>query len=354
MEIQENTSLKPYNTFGMDVRARYFVTATDEQDVRVGVLLAREKKLPLLVLAGGSNMLMTEDLDAVVLYMDTRGIEVAGKDGDDTFVRVAAGESWGGFVDWAVGQGLAGIENLAFIPGKVGSSPVQNIGAYGAEAKDVIESVEALDVRTLEKKAIPAVKCRFGYRESVFKHEYKGRYVILSVVFRLHDPAHYTLRLDYGNIRREMEHRGINDPGIADVAAVVTDIRRAKLPDPAEIGNCGSFFKNPVVSRSVYETLVERYPDIPSFDPERATGEHYKKIPAAWMIERAGWKGCRRGDAGVHKNQALVLVNYGDATGKEILRLCRDICADVREKFGVEIAPEVNIINNETIRGLRP
>lgn len=354
MKIQENISLKPYNTFGMDARTRYFIRACTMGDVEQAVLFAREKEMPLLVLSGGSNMLITEDLDAVVLHMDTAGIEIVGKDGSDTLVRAAAGENWHGFVQWAVGQNLAGVENLAFIPGRVGSSPVQNIGAYGAEAKDTIESVEAFDVRTLETRTIPASECRFGYRESVFKHEYQGRYVILSVTFRLHDPAKYALKLDYGNIRRELESRGIANPTLADVAWVVTDIRKAKLPDPAEIGNSGSFFKNPVVSKAVFEKLSGEYPDIPSFDPENPSDERYKKIPAAWMIERAGWKGYRRGDAGVHRDQALVLVNYGQATGSEILRLCDDICADVAQKFGVEISPEVNVIDNKTIEGLRP
>lgn len=354
MKIQENISLKPYNTFGMDSRARYFIHAQGMDEVEQAVLWAKEKEMPLLVLSGGSNMLVTEDLDAVVLHMDTAGIEIVGKDGSDTLVRVAAGENWHGFVQWAVGQNLAGIENLAFIPGRVGSSPVQNIGAYGAEAKDAIESVEALDVRTLERRVIPAAECRFGYRESIFKREYRGRYVILSVTFRLHDPAKHTLKLDYGNIRRELESRGIANPTLADVASVVTDIRKAKLPDPAKIGNSGSFFKNPVVSKAVFERLSGEYPGIPSFDPENASDGHYKKIPAAWMIERAGWKGYRRGDAGVHRDQALVLVNYGQATGDEILRLCGDICADVAQKFGVEISPEVNVIDNKTIEDLRP
>lgn len=355
MKIQENISLKPYNTFGMDSRARYFIHALNVDEVERAVLFAREKEMPLLVLSGGSNMLITEDLDAVVLHMDTSGIEIVGKDGTDTLVCAAAGENWHGFVQWAVGQNLAGVENLAFIPGRVGSCPVQNIGAYGSEAKDVIESVEALDVRTLETRTIPAGECRFGYRESVFKHEYRGRYVILSVTFRLHDPAvGYSQKLDYGNIRRELESRGITVPSLADVASVVTDIRKAKLPDPAEIGNSGSFFKNPVVPKAVFEKLSGEYPDIPSFDPENPSAGHYKKIPAAWMIERAGWKGYRRGDAGVHRNQALVLVNYGHAAGSEILQLCRDICDSVLQKFGVEISPEVGVIDNKTIENLRP
>ncbi len=354
MKIQENISLKPYNTFGMDARARYFISVHNVDEVEQAVLFAREKEMPLLVLSGGSNMLITEDLDAVVLHMDIPGIEIAGKDGSDTLVRAAAGENWHGFVQWTVGHNLAGIENLAFIPGRVGSSPVQNIGAYGAEAKDAIESVEALDIRTLETRTIPAFECRFGYRESVFKHEYRGRYVILSVTFRLHDPAKYTLKLDYGNIRRELESRGITVPSLADVVSVVTDIRKAKLPDPTKIGNSGSFFKNPVVSKAVFEKLSAEYPNIPSFDPENISDGHYKKIPAAWMIERAGWKGYRRGDAGVHRDQALVLVNYGQAAGGEILRLCDDICADVAQKFGVEISPEVNVVDNKMIEDLRP
>lgn len=350
MEIKENVSLLPYNTFGMDVRADFFVKAGSRDDVAGAVSLAKENGLPLLVLSGGSNMLITEDLHAVVLYMDTRGIETEGRDGTDTLVRVQAGENWHGFVQWTVENSLCGAENLAYIPGKAGASPVQNIGAYGAEAKDIIESVEALDVRTLEIRTFTNAQCRFGYRESVFKGEYKGRYIILSVLFRLHRESGYQPRLDYGNIRAYLEREGIASPGIADVARAVTAIRMEKLPDPAKTGNCGSFFKNPVLPRSQFEALSAKYPGMPSFGVENPSDGHYRKIPAAWMIERAGWKGYRRGAVGVHENQALVLVNYGGGTGAQVLELCRDICRDVQEKFGVVISPEVNIVDNGSIR----
>lgn len=350
MDIKENVSLMPYNTFGMDVRAAFFIKASRRDDVVRAVALADEKKLPLLVLSGGSNMLITEDLYAVILYMDTKGMEITGRDGDDTLVRVEAGENWHGFVTWAVENGLAGAENLAYIPGKAGAAPVQNIGAYGAEARDIIESVEALDIRTLKVRTFTNAECRFGYRESIFKGEYKGRYVILSVVFRLHPEYGYRPRLDYGNIRARLEREGVSCPGIADVARAVTAIRMEKLPDPTEIGNCGSFFKNPVLPRAQFKTLSGKYPGMPSFDVENPSEERYKKVPAAWMIERAGWKGFRRGAVGVHENQALVLVNYGGGTGAQVLELCRDICRDVEEKFGVAISPEVNIVDNESIR----
>ena len=315
MEIKENVSLLPYNTFGMDVRADFFIKAGSRDDVAGAVSLAKEKGLPLLVLSGGSNMLITEDLHAVVLSMDTRGIETEDRDGTDTLVRVQAGENWHGFVQWTVENSLCGAENLAYIPGKAGASPVQNIGAYGAEAKDIIESVEALDISTLEIRTFTNAQCRFGYRESVFKGEYKGRYIILSVLFRLHRESGYQPRLDYGNIRAYLEREGIASPGIADVAA-----------------------------------LPAKYPGMPSFGVENPSDGHYRKIPAAWMIERAGWKGYRRGAVGVHENQALVLVNYGGGTGAQVLELCRDICRDAQEKFGVVISPEVNIVDNGSIR----
>lgn len=353
-EIQENVCLGPYNTFGMQARARYFVQARQREQIEDAVRLAREWSLPLLVLSGGSNMLITEDLDAVVLHMQTRGIRTIEQQGGDTLVRVAAGEIWHDFVRWAVEHRLAGVENLTFIPGRVGASPVQNIGAYGAEARDAIEWVEALDVQTLQPVVIWAQECRFGYRESVFKHEYRGRYVITDVVFRLHDPAGYAMKLDYGDIRATLRERGIVRPTLVEVADAIETIRRAKLPDPAQVGNSGSFFKNPVVCRADYERLSRAYPDIPSYTPECPTDEHYKKIPAAWMIDKAGWKGFRRGDAGVHPRQALVLVNYGSASGEEILALCREICAGVQRMFGVTIHPEVNLIDNGTIADLRP
>lgn len=354
MQIQENISLKPYNTFGMEVRARYFARVASADQVAWAVRWAREHACPLMPLSGGSNLLLLEDLDALVLHMDSRGIEVLDRQGDCTLVRAAGGEVWHDFVRWAVEHRLGGVENLAFIPGRVGAAPVQNIGAYGAEARDAIEWVEVLDVRTGQQVVLPAEECRFGYRESAFKHEFRGRYIILSVAFRLCDADRYTLKLDYGPIRRALAQQGIASPGLADVARTVEEIRRAKLPDPTRIGNSGSFFKNPVVDRATFERLSARYPDLPSFDPESPSPQHYKKIPAAWLIERAGWKGYRRGDAGVHTAQALVLVNYGKATGSEILSLCHDICADVGEKFGVEIRPEVNIVDNASLADLRP
>ena len=345
--MEKNKNLYGLNTFGMSAVADYYVRATSEDDVMRAIELSCEKKLPLLVLSGGSNMLIVEDLHAVVLHMDTRGIEVEGRDGSDTLVRVAAGEDWHETVMWSIENGYAGMENLAYIPGKVGSSPVQNIGAYGVEARCVIESVEVIDISSGERRVIAASECEFGYRESIFKNSARGRYVIMSVLFRLHSTEGYKLHLDYGNIRAELEKRGIENPTVADVADVVTFIRRSKLPEPSQVGNCGSFFKNPVISRQLYETLIEKHNDMPSYDVEGACDEHWKKIPAAYLIDRAGWKGYRRGSVGVHQNQALVLVHYGGGTGKDVLMLCQDICRDVKEKYGVEISPEVNIINSD-------
>ena len=338
----------------MPAVARYFVHARTDEQILQAVLWAKQKRLPLLVLSGGSNMLITEDLNALVLHIDTRGIRIVQQQGNDTLVCVQAGEVWHDFVRWAVEHALAGVENLTYVPGRVGAAPVQNIGAYGAEARDTVEWVEALDVKTLQRVVISAQECRFGYRESIFKRECRGRYVILAVVFRLHSLQGYVPKLDYGDIRGRLAEKGIETPGLTDIADTIEQIRRAKLPDPAQVGNSGSFFKNPVVSRQAFQRLVQAYPDIPSFDPDEPSEEHYKKIPAAWMIERAGWKGYRQGDAGVHPRQALVLVNYADATGEQILELCREICRGVRDRFGVEIVPEVNVINNETIADLCP
>ena len=353
MNIEENKSLKELNTFGMDVTATYYVHISTHKDMEKAVSFAKEKKLPLLVLSGGSNMLFTEDINAVVLHMDTHGIEIIAKEGDDTLVRVKAGENWHRFVMWSIQNDLAGAENLAFIPGRVGSSPVQNIGAYGVEAKDVIERVEAYDIHSGKTVVFSNAECHFGYRESVFKGEKKGQYIITNVVFRLHDPQKYSLKLDYGNIRSELEKRGISNPSIADVATVVTDIRMAKLPDPEKIGNCGSFFKNPVLDKNTFDTLKEKYTDMPSFDVPNSTDTHYRKVPAAWLIDRAGWKGYRRGSVGVHENQALVLVHYGGGTGAQVMQLCRDICQDVKEKYSVEILPEVNIIDTVFLKAIK-
>ena len=343
--IERNKNLYGLNTFGMSAVADYYIKAASDDDVMKAIELSSELNLPLLVLSGGSNMLIVEDIHAVVLHMDTRGITVEGNDGSDTLVRVAAGEDWHKTVMWSIENGYAGMENLAYIPGRVGSSPVQNIGAYGVEARDVIESVDVIDICTGKKSTFMAGECRFAYRESIFKNEARGRYVITSVLFRLHSVEGYSLRLDYGNIKTELEKRGIENPTVADVADVVTCIRQSKLPEPSQIGNSGSFFKNPVISRSLYEKLIEILPDMPSYDVEGADDNHWKKVPAAFLIDRAGWKGYRRGNVGVHHNQALVLVHYGGGNGRDVLELCNDICRDVREKYGVEIYPEVNIID---------
>ena len=345
--VEKDKNLYGLNTFGMKAVADYYIKVTSDDDVIRAIELSGEVNLPLVVLSGGSNMLILEDLHAVVLHMDTRGIKVEAIDGTDTLLRVKAGEDWHQTVMWSIEHGYAGMENLAYIPGKVGSSPVQNIGAYGVEARDVIESVEVIDILTRKRRVISSSECEFGYRESIFKNSARGRYVITSVLFRLHSMEGYKLHLDYGNIRAELEKRGIENPTVADVADVVTSIRRSKLPEPSQVGNCGSFFKNPVLSRVQYDSLVEKYPDMPSYDVEGASEEYWKKVPAAYLIDRAGWKGYRRGSVGVHENQALVLVHYGGGTGRDVLTLCQDICRDVKEKYGVEIYPEVNIVNED-------
>jgi len=338
MIIVENVSLKPYNTFGIEVMAKSMADVQNLQDIQIFLNTSQFKNMPMFILGGGSNVLFTKDFDGVVLKISSKGILKIRETNDHVFLNVQAGVDWNEFVNYCLQNNLGGVENLALIPGTVGSSPIQNIGAYGTEAKDVIDSVEVVNIQNLQMFDLKNEECKFGYRNSIFKNELKGKVIISSVNFRLNKK--HKLNVNYGAIREEFSKAQINEPTIKDVANAVSAIRRAKLPDPKEIGNSGSFFKNPSIDKQRYEELVASYPVMPSYKQADDTF----KIPAGWMIEQCGWKGYREGDAGVHKDQALVLVNYGNASGKEILDLAKKIQKSVKEKFKTELEMEVNIV----------
>lgn len=336
--MQFNQSLKNHNTFGISVNAAAFVDITSVDQLKQ-IIQQNNNKLPLFILSGGSNMLLTKDVNALVLHLNTKGIEVVNEDDDFVWIKAQAGEIWHDFVLNTVDKNLGGLENLSLIPGKVGSSPIQNIGAYGVEIKDTFHSLTALNLETLEIETFSNIDCEFGYRESVFKNKLKDKYIITSVTFKLKKAPH-TLHTSYGAIQHELDLMNISNPTIKDVSNAVIAIRQSKLPDPKEIGNSGSFFKNPVIDKSFYQSLLEKNPYIPHYP----VNDTQVKVPAGWLIEQAGLKGYRKGDAGVHTKQALVLVNYGNATGEELISLARYVQATVLQKFGIEINPEVNII----------
>ena len=331
MHIEENKSLKEYNTFGIDCKARYFAEITTISDLKKGLTT-------LFILGGGSNMLLTQDLDALVLYVNLKGISVVTEDDDFATLQVMAGENWHEFVTYCIDHDYGGIENLSLIPGNVGSAPIQNIGAYGVELKDVFVSCTALEIATQSEKEFSKEACQFGYRNSIFKNEAKGKYIITSVTLRLSKQNHQ-LSTSYGAIKEQLAARQIEFPSIRDVSEAVIAIRRTKLPDPKELGNSGSFFKNPVIDVETFKAFRLQFPEAPFY----AISPTEFKVPAGWLIEQAGFKGIREGDAGVHKNQALVLVNHGKATGDEIWELALQIQKKVKEKFGIYIDPEVNI-----------
>ncbi|QBA63503.1 UDP-N-acetylmuramate dehydrogenase [Muriicola soli] len=337
MKVQEQVSLKPYNTFGIDVKARYFAEVTSIEELEW--ILKQEKYPTKMILGGGSNMLLTQDLDALVIHIGLMGKKIVKEEDNYAEVRVMAGENWHDLVLWTLDKNMGGLENLSLIPGSVGSAPIQNIGAYGVELKDHFISCEAMEIETCKLCTFSLEDCDFGYRESFFKQQGKGKYVITSVNFKLTTKDHQ-LRIGYGTIGEELSNANVLHPTIEDISRAVIHIRQRKLPDPAVLGNSGSFFKNPVVQASKYEELKERYPEIPSY----RISENEIKIPAAWMIDTCGFKGTRQGDAGVHERQALVLVNYGNASGEEILNLARQIQEKVKLNFGISIHPEVNIL----------
>jgi len=332
MVDKHDYSLFAHNTFGIDVKCRRFVEYSSVEEAQE---VARQLQEPYLLIGAGSNLLLTQDFDGTVVHSAIKGVE----NQQDSCIRCGSGEMWDEVVAWCVGHGLYGAENLSLIPGEVGASAVQNIGAYGAEVKDLIETVEAVEIGSGKLCVFSREECQYGYRDSRFKHEWKNKYLITHVVYRLsNDESRQST--EYGNIRSELDRRGIQTPTAAQLRQVVIDIRNAKLPDPKVTGNAGSFFMNPVVSRQKYEQLLAEYPDMPHYYIDA----DHEKIPAGWMIDQCGWKGRSLGRAGVHDRQALVLVNRGGATGKEIVTLCETIRKDVRERFGIDIHPEVNII----------
>jgi UDP-N-acetylmuramate dehydrogenase len=336
--MKQNHSLKPYNTFGIDVSAKYFVEAETVGEIISALKFARENKLPMMLFSGGSNMLLTHDFEGLVLKLNLKGIEIVSENEDFVKVKVNSGENWHNFVQWTLEKNLGGLENLSLIPGNAGTAPMQNIGAYGVEIKDAMTELSALEIKTGEIKKFSNEECRFGYRESVFKNELKNQFIILDVTFQL-AKRNYQLHTEYGAIQSELEKLNIQNPTIQDVSKAVINIRQSKLPDPKEIGNSGSFFKNPVISKSDFEEIQKAHPEISAYH----SGDEVK-IAAGWLIENAGWKGKRFGDAGVHEKQALVLVNYGNASGQEIFDLSEKIIADIFQKFGIRLEREVNII----------
>ncbi len=338
MEILDNFSLKPYNSFGIEARAGHFAAVTSVAELKEALEWAKKRELPSLVIGGGSNLLLTEHYRGLVIKNELQGYEVLDADDDFVFVKVSAGEVWHRFVLHCLEQEYAGVENLALIPGCVGASPMQNIGAYGVEIRDVFQELTAVHRHEGYTRTFTHEACAFGYRESVFKNLYKDQFVITDVTYRLRKKP--VFHIEYGAIRQELERLHVSTLSIQAIAQAVINIRSSKLPDPAVIGNAGSFFKNPSVDKSKYVSLKAAYPDLVAYENEDGT----MKLAAGWLIEHAGLKGYRKGDAGVHEKQALVLVNYGKATGAEILEVCDLVVRTVSERYGVELHPEVNIL----------
>ena len=337
MTILNNFSLKKHNTFGIEAKAKQFVAVHSVEDLKT--VLVENQSQPKFILGGGSNMLLTQDIQALVIHIDLKGIKVLKEDDNFVWVESQAGENWHEFVLWTIDQNFGGLENMSLIPGNVGTTPVQNIGAYGTEIKDTFVSCDAMNIATQEMKTFTKDDCHFGYRESIFKHEAKDQFIITSVVFKLTKHIH-KINISYGDITKELEKQNVITPTLKDISNAVIAIRQSKLPDPKELGNSGSFFKNPIISKEQFEKARALHPEMPHY----VISETEVKVPAGWLIEKAGFKGKRFGDAGIHKNQALVLVNYGNATGQEILNVSRDIQATILKEFGIVIEAEVNVI----------
>lgn len=337
--MQENFSLQPYNTFGVEAKARYFTEVNTIDALKEALIFARTQNLQLLFLGGGSNILLTQDFNGLAIRLNFRGISEKIINENEVWVTAKAGENWHEFVMYCLQKNYGGLENLSLIPGNVGTSPMQNIGAYGTEIKDIFVSCEVLDLETLELRTFNLEQCRFGYRDSIFKQEGKGRYVILEVTFKLTQKNHH-IKTEYGAIQSELENLGIENPTIQDVSKAVINIRKSKLPDPKEIGNAGSFFKNPTIPLAQFEALKQKFENIQGYP----NGDGVK-VPAGWLIEQCGWKGKQIGNAASHKLQSLVIINAtGKATGKEIFDFSTEIINSVKEKFGIELEREVNII----------
>jgi len=338
MEIKTDYSLKSLNTFNINVDGKYFAEVASVIEIKEAIKFADARQIPLLVIGGGSNLLFRKNYPGFVMKINFRGIELVDETHENVIIKAGAGESWDDFVAYCVTHGYAGIENLSLIPGCVGASPVQNIGAYGVEMKDHFESLEYYHFKSGEIRYFTSDECRFGYRNSIFKNELKGQGVVLSVLFRLNKFPSF--KTGYGAIREALSHQGVGELSLAAIRSAVIQIRQTKLPDPAEIGNAGSFFKNPTVSKNIHDLLIRENRKLVSF-PQ--SGDTFK-LAAGWLIDQCGWKGYREGDSGVHAKQALVLVNHGNATGLEIFNLSEKIRMSVLDRFYVELEREVNII----------
>lgn len=337
MIFQSNHSLKDLNTFGIDQKAAWFIRVNSTSDLRHAIN-KNEGQHPIFILGGGSNMLLTRDLPYLVIQNDIQGIEVIKEEEENVEVSVGGGVNWHKLVLWSVNKGYGGIENLSLIPGRVGASPIQNIGAYGVELKDVFVKLHAMELSTGALEEFTKEACQFGYRDSIFKHTLKGKYCITKVFFRF--SKNPKLNLSYGAIQTTLTEKQIEHPTVKDVSDAVIAIRQSKLPDPSELGNSGSFFKNPTIDKSNFESLKIKFPNIVSY---KLPNNRYK-IPAGWLIEQCGWKGKRIGNTGAYAKQALVLVNYGNATGAEVWSLAQEIAASVKAKFGIILSPEVNVL----------
>ncbi|MBB4806316.1 UDP-N-acetylmuramate dehydrogenase [Chryseobacterium defluvii] len=337
--MQENFSLKPYNTFGVEAKAKYFTEVNSVEELKEAINFSNTQTLQLLFLGGGSNILLTKDFDGFAIKLNLLGITEKTLDENHILVTSEAGENWHDFVIYCLNKNYGGLENLSLIPGNVGTSPMQNIGAYGTEIKDVFVNCEVLNIETLETETFNLEQCRFGYRDSVFKQEGKGKYIILNVTFRFTTKNHI-IKTEYGAIRSELEKSGIENPTIQDVSEAVISIRQSKLPDPKLIGNAGSFFKNPTIPSAQFEELKQNFENIQGYP----NGDGVK-VPAGWLIEQCGWKGKQIGNVASHQLQSLVIINAtGNATGKEIFDFSTEIISSVKEKFGIELEREVNII----------
>lgn len=336
MQIQQNVSLQPYNTFGIDAKAEQLIVITDKEQLQT---IAENKELPedKHIIGGGSNILFTKDVDGLTLLNQLNGIEVVKEDDEHIWVQVASGEVWHAFVLYAIEHGWGGVENLSLIPGTVGAAPMQNIGAYGVEARETIDSVTAWHWDTKEFKTYHNEACRFGYRDSVFKHELKGKVFITDVVFKLNKK--HSFNTNYGAIQQELEKAGATELTIKAISDAVIAIRSSKLPNPKEIGNAGSFFKNPVITKEQFETLYQQHPGIPSYPVD----DNHIKVPAGWLIEHCNFKGIKKGNTGVHDKQSLVLINRGGANGKEVWELSEEILQTVKSKYGITLEREVQI-----------
>ncbi|MCH5597574.1 UDP-N-acetylmuramate dehydrogenase [Niabella ginsengisoli] len=336
--IESNVSLKSRNTFGISAYAQYFTVADSVDVLREGMAWALKQDANVLIVGGGSNMLFTNDVQGLVIQNGLKGIEKIAEDEDFIYLKVGAGVVWHQLVLYCLEHNYAGIENLALIPGLVGASPMQNIGAYGVEIKEVFHELTTVHRKTLEEITFSNAACEFGYRESVFKHKFKNQFVITDVTYKLRKEPQY--HIEYGAIKQELEKANVNELSIQAIANAVIAIRTSKLPDPKQIGNAGSFFKNPSVSKEKFQNLKEAFPEIVAYE----NPDHTMKLAAGWLIEQCGLKGYRKGDAGVHAKQALVLVNYGDARGSDILEVCKLVQDAVLQRFSVELLPEVNIL----------